>query len=105
KGWTLLHDATWRGDWAKWLNFASASGNDAAMGPVFSLYSLAVEEAKQGAGVLMGNQPLIKAELRCGALVKPFVGSINSGGALTAAFRTGLDDPVPSHFASFLSTL
>ncbi|MBX2853903.1 MAG: LysR family transcriptional regulator, partial [Rhodobacteraceae bacterium] len=86
KGWTLLHDATWRGDWAKWLNFASASGIDAAMGPVFSLYSLAVEEAKQGAGVLLGNQPLIEAELRCGALVKAFERSINSGGALTAAF-------------------
>lgn len=65
-----LSDASWAGDWAAWL---SASGADVAVrGPVYSLYALAVEEAVNGAGVLMGHGPLVAGPLAEGRLVAPF---------------------------------
>ena len=69
---TLLHDATWSDDWRRWT---AATLGDAAFdlsGPVFSLYSLAVEEAKNGAGVLMGHEALVAESIAHGALVAPF---------------------------------
>jgi LysR family glycine cleavage system transcriptional activator len=71
-GMTLLHDATWRGDWAAWLRHAGAGGVDAARGPVFSLYSLAMEAALAGEGVLIGRALLVAPLLAEGRLVAPF---------------------------------
>lgn len=71
-GQTLLHDATWRGDWAAWLRHAGAGGIDAARGPVFSLYSLAVAAALAGEGVLIGRERLVAPLLAEGRLVAPF---------------------------------
>lgn len=84
---TLLHDATWRGHWAAWLERAGLSQVNGARGPVFSLYSLAVEEAKNGAGVLMGRNPLIDECLRANTLVRPFRLEIERESALKAARR------------------
>ena len=39
---------------------------------MFSLYSLAVEEAKNGAGVLIGHEPLVRQHIEAGLLVAPF---------------------------------
>ena len=83
----LLHDATWRGHWPAWLEKAGVSQVNGARGPIFSLYSLAVEEAKNGAGVLMGRDPLINEGLREGALVRPFGLEIETASALKAAMR------------------
>ena len=41
-------------------------------GPVFSLYALALQEAINGAGVLIGHLPLVADALARGALVAPF---------------------------------
>lgn len=73
-GLPCLSDATWRDDWPLWLTAAGvAAGVSAALrGPVFSLYALAVEEAVNGAGVLMGHGPLVARHLQSGALVAPF---------------------------------
>jgi len=69
---TCLHDASWPDDWALWSkSFAGEAEYDTG-GPVFSLYSLAVEEARNGAGVLMGHEALVRADLESGALVAPF---------------------------------
>lgn len=68
----LLHDQTWKDDWAIW---ASASGvylADPQNGPHYSLYSLAFEEAKSGAGVLMGHACLVSDALQAGSLVSLF---------------------------------
>lgn len=67
-----LSDATWRDDWAHWLAVAAPDGRVVPRGPVFSLYALAVEEAVNGAGVLMGRRALIAAHVARGALVQPF---------------------------------
>lgn len=65
-----LSDSVWARDWEVWLQAAGAKV--AVRGPVFSLYALAVEEAVNGAGVLMGHGPLVAAQLERGALVAPF---------------------------------
>ncbi|WP_370732384.1 LysR substrate-binding domain-containing protein [Ruegeria denitrificans] len=68
QGIPLLHDQVWKDDWSMW---SSNTGNhlvDEKSGPQFSLYSLAVEEAKAGAGVLMGHLTLIEEALTSGTL-------------------------------------
>jgi LysR family glycine cleavage system transcriptional activator len=69
---TLLHDAVWRTDWARWLKFAGVRGVDPLRGPVFSLYSLAIESAIAGGGFLMGRRTLLGGMLTAGLLVAPF---------------------------------
>ena len=83
-GVTCLHDAMWQDDWPLWLARACPERHIDIRGPVFSLYSLALEEAKNGAGVVMGHAPLIQAELRSGQLVAPFATTVESGRFLTA---------------------
>ena len=65
-----LMDSTWTEDWAQWL--AQTGARVVVRGPVFSLYALAVEEAVNGAGVLMGHGPLVAGHLAKGALIAPF---------------------------------
>ncbi|WP_380254376.1 LysR family transcriptional regulator [Kiloniella antarctica] len=80
---TLLHDTTWSDDWVKWLSYARLKlepvlnidegvAKIETSGPVFSLYSLALEEVKNGAGVLIGHEPLVRDALKRGELVQPF---------------------------------
>ncbi len=69
-GETLLHDTTWRDDWQNWL--AAAGQAISVAGPQFSLYSLALEECKNGAGVMIGHQALVDHALADGSLVEPF---------------------------------
>lgn len=84
---TFLHDAAWSSDWGLWLEAALPNANLDTSGPVFSLYSLAVDEAKNGAGVLIGHEPLVRASLVSGDLVAPFEKriSINRELSLTLA--------------------
>ena len=66
-----LSDTAWDRDWEVWLQEA-VGARVAVRGPAFSLYALAVEEAVNGAGVLMGHGPLVAGHLARGALVAPF---------------------------------
>ncbi|MFM7334722.1 MAG: LysR family transcriptional regulator [Tabrizicola sp.] len=65
-----LSDTAWDRDWEVWL--AAVGVRVAVRGPAFSLYALAVEEAVNGAGVLMGHGALVAGHLQRGALVAPF---------------------------------
>ena len=76
-----LSDTAWDRDWEVWL--ASVGAKVAVRGPVFSLYALAVEEAVNGAGVLMGHGPLVAGHLERGTLVAPFPQKV----ALATGFR------------------
>ena len=67
---SCLSDSTWRDDWSSWASAANAGFS--ARGPVFSLYTLAVEETVNGAGVLMGHEALVASHLARGELVEPF---------------------------------
>jgi len=65
-----LSDTAWDTHWEIWLQ---AVGVEVAVrGPAFSLYALAVEEAVNGAGVLIGHGPLVAGHLERGTLVAPF---------------------------------
>lgn len=80
---TLLHDAVWRGDWARWLAFAGIGGVDAGRGPTFSLYSMALDAALAGSGILMGRTSLVAPWLADGRLVAPFPEALPTSDRLT----------------------
>jgi LysR family glycine cleavage system transcriptional activator len=67
-----LTDTTWAADWALWASAAMPGTAFTPQGPVFSLYALALEEAVNGAGVLMGHAALVETALAAGTLVAPF---------------------------------
>ena len=71
-----LTDATWAEDWTVWMGRADPSLRFTPRGPLFSLYALAVTEAVNGAGVLMGHEALIRDELATGRLVAPFAARV-----------------------------
>jgi LysR family glycine cleavage system transcriptional activator len=74
---TLLHDSMWRADWARWLDRVQGPAALAESGPVYSLYSMGVDAALAGEGVLMGHVPLIRTLLDTGQLVKPFAPALS----------------------------
>ncbi|KLN59727.1 LysR family transcriptional regulator [Kiloniella spongiae] len=67
-----LHDASWAEDWSKWVSYAFPNGFLNTDGSVFSLYGLAIEEARNGAGIMMGHKALVENHLKDGSLVVPF---------------------------------
>lgn len=67
-----LSDSAWPGDWAAWAAAAGLGAGFRPRGAAFSLYALAVEEAVNGAGVLMGHAALVARHLAEGRLVRPF---------------------------------
>jgi len=69
---TLLHDSVWNTDWARWLKASNRSDVPARAGPRFSLYSMALQAALDGQGVLMGRASLVAAALAEGRLVAPW---------------------------------
>jgi LysR family glycine cleavage system transcriptional activator len=79
----LLWDTSWINDWACWLSAAHVTSIVPNQGPAFSLYSLAVEAALDGAGVLMAHQALIVGPLTAGKLVVPFAERAETGASLT----------------------
>ncbi|MCP5076347.1 MAG: LysR family transcriptional regulator [Rhodobacteraceae bacterium] len=78
-----LSDQMWPNDWSNWLHQADPELSLSLSGPSYSLYSLAVEEALNCAGVLMGHMSLVKRFLETGDLVAPFSLSIKSDHHLT----------------------
>jgi LysR family transcriptional regulator, glycine cleavage system transcriptional activator len=68
----LLQDQTWQDDWAIWAKSCGVHLANPLSGPRYSLYSLALEEAKSGAGVLMGHKSLVEDQVMAGELVQLF---------------------------------
>lgn len=77
-----LFDTTWEDDWTHWLGAAAPGQEITPRGPVYSLYALAVEEALNGAGVLMGHATLLAPHLESGRLVAPFAQKVTLPNAL-----------------------
>lgn len=86
---TLLHDARWRNDWARWLRHAGDSQVDARRGSTFSLYSMAVEAAIEEAGILIGHSSLLQAPLGDGRLLAPIDGAALRGPPLSLILPEG----------------
>jgi len=68
----LLWDTTWTGDWSLWFEAAGLKSPSIESGSEFSLYSMALQAAIDGAGVLMGHEALVSRALSAGSLVAPF---------------------------------
>ncbi|SEM96635.1 transcriptional regulator, LysR family [Roseovarius tolerans] len=81
-GETLLHDALWPEDWALWARSVLPGTRLPTNGPRYSLYAIALEEARHGAGVLMGHQSLVQSALEDGSLIAPFAAPVPTGKAL-----------------------
>lgn len=79
RGETLLHDISWADDWQIWATSAGLDLPNIATGSRYSLYSLALEEAKNGAGVLMGHGCLVQDALADGSLVAPYAHQAKTG--------------------------
>ncbi|CUH65934.1 Gcv operon activator [Thalassovita gelatinovora] len=89
-----LSDSSWSQDWAVWLQARAGAETPQLRGPVFSLYALAVQEAVNGAGVLMGHQCLIEQDLKAGRLVSPFPQAVPTGKALVLTARKPVRPPL-----------
>jgi DNA-binding transcriptional LysR family regulator len=71
-GSVFLHDTKWQDDWHYWMGKVIPDHQIDVSGPGFSLYGLAVQEAINGGGVLIGHESLVRNELDTGSLVAPF---------------------------------
>lgn len=78
----LLHDTSWAGDWEHWAQSALGHSDGFDRGAQYSLYSIALEEARNGAGVLIGHHSLVHPALERGDLVAPFNLPVETGKAL-----------------------
>lgn len=85
----LLHDETWGQDWPIWAAATDADLPRPNHGPRYSLYSMAVEDAKAGAGILMGHTALLEKEIAAGTLIAPFGTAIPTPHALVAEIAPG----------------
>ena len=79
---TLLIDEVWAEDWPNWFESSGLAPPDLFDSPRYSLYSLALEDAKAGAGVLMGHRCLVAEALGEGTLVELFDINAQTGKAL-----------------------
>ncbi len=68
----LLRDTTWRQDWPLWANAQGLRLGARMRFNDFSLYSMAVQAALAGQGVLLGRMALVDALLSTGQLVAPW---------------------------------
>lgn len=79
---TWLYDALWADDWTLWASQAAPNLVAPPNGPGFSLYSIALEDAKNSAGVLIGHEALVEPQIKNGTLVAPFDLNVPSGKSL-----------------------
>lgn len=93
-GVNCLSDSAWSQDWPLWLQQVAGAEAPMVRGPVFSLYALAVQEAINGAGVLIGHRCLIERELREGRLVAPLGHPVATGKALIMQLRQPVREPL-----------
>ncbi len=69
---SFLHDSTWSEDWQHWLEEQPVKADIDTRGATYSLYALAVEEAINGSGLLMGHDVLVNSHVQNGQLVALF---------------------------------
>lgn len=68
----LLADAVWAQDWPSWMKFAGLNPDKATISASFSLYSLALQTAIDGGGLLIGRETLVTNALQRKDVIAPF---------------------------------
>ena len=91
----LLFDKSWENDWDLWLSSLGISQPGGPQGARYSLYALALEEAKAGAGVLMGHHCLVERAIASGDLVCPFDHACETAKALVMEILPDTDPASP----------
>jgi LysR family glycine cleavage system transcriptional activator len=71
-GQTLLFDVHWQDDWRLWLGALGLNDLQPRQESRFTLYSMALDAAIRGGGVLIGHSAMIADDLAAGRLVAPF---------------------------------
>lgn len=99
-GQTFLYDTTWKTDWETWLAKAAPDRNLLKSGPEYSLFSLALEECKNGAGVLIGHEALVQPFLNTGTLAAPFQTEAELPSSLTIRSLKPLEGESPLYQVS-----
>ena len=84
-GEVLLCDSVWHNDWDLWLSGQSIN-RQGFSSTSHSLFSIALDEARHGYGVLMAHEALVTRFLENGELVRPFPGHIDLQTKLVARF-------------------
>jgi LysR family glycine cleavage system transcriptional activator len=74
----LLHDTYLTSHWPRWAASFRLSLPNLSSGQYFTHTSMALDAAKSGAGVVIGHDMLVQADLASGALVRPFEHSIEA---------------------------
>lgn len=75
---TALYDTYWEADWGLWLETHGLQVPNRWRSLYFTLYTMAVDAAVAGQGVLIGHAALIRDELNSGELIVPFAPRITS---------------------------
>jgi DNA-binding transcriptional LysR family regulator len=79
---TLLHAATLREAWPRWLAAANISDLKPARDQVHEHFYFTIQAAIEGLGVVMGPVALVTDELRTEGLLAPLNGSSSASSAL-----------------------
>lgn len=98
-GETLLVDESWAGDWPQWAAAAGCDLPNITEAARYSLYALALAEARSGAGVLIGHTGLVQDALNDGSLVAPFGLRVPTGKSLVLT-TTGSCKPLAQVLAN-----
>ncbi len=98
-----LIDTSWGADWQTWLAGVGLKAPDRPKGPQFSLYSIAVQEALAGVGVLMAHKALVQRYLETGELVAPFDLPVKTGKSLALLTPNGLTRKSRDQLAALLT--
>ena len=85
-GQTLLYDVHWQDDWRLWLAAAGLADLRPRQESRFTLYSMALQAAIRGGGVLIGHSAMIAEDLAAGRLVAPFAGRVPAPHAYYMAY-------------------
>lgn len=84
---TALYDTYWEADWSLWLESQGLQVPARWRGLYFTLYTMAVDAAVAGQGVLIGHAALIRNELHSGDLIVPFASRVTSAKRYYALVR------------------
>jgi len=100
---TLLHAATLRQAWPRWLAAAAVPDLKPARAQVFEHFYFAIQAALEGLGVVMGPLALVADELREGRLLAPIrEPALRGRGYFVYAPQTSSDAPAVAVFRKWL---